>query len=164
MSHGTADALGVADHHRVKLVLPLQKIVIGSWKIKPFSAIHDAEIPLGFLLASGEDNLIYATDTAYIPYRVPELSHILIECNYSKELLRESVLSGAVSSELKRRIMAYHMSLETVLDFLKANDLSQLKEIYLLHLSSTNSDEALFKRSVEELVGDKVKVSIAKEG
>jgi len=54
-----------------------------------------------------------------------------------------------------------HMSLSTCKDFLLANDLKQCREIHLLHLSQANSDEKLFKKEIEELIG--VPVYVAKE-
>jgi len=43
-----------------------------------------------------------------------------------------------------------------VLDFLRANDLSQVRKIYLLHLSDSNSDAKLFKLKVQEVTGKEV--------
>ena len=40
------------------------------------------------------------------------------------------------------------MSLKS--SFLKSNDLSKCKEIYLLHLSRAHSDEAEFKKEIEQ--------------
>jgi ribonuclease BN (tRNA processing enzyme) len=45
------------------------------------------------------------------------------------------------------------MSLETCKEFLQANDLSQVKDIALIHLSDSNSDAERFKREDEGLTG-----------
>lgn len=45
------------------------------------------------------------------------------------------------------------MSLETCIDTLKANDLSFVQNIVLLHLSNNNSDANNFKNSVEGATG-----------
>jgi phosphoribosyl 1,2-cyclic phosphodiesterase len=64
-----------------------------------------------------------------------------------------------MSVELKNRIIRSHMSLETLKDMLRANDLSKVEAIYLLHLSDGNSDAVRFKREVQELTGKMVFIS-----
>jgi phosphoribosyl 1,2-cyclic phosphodiesterase len=49
--------------------------------------------------------------------------------------------------------MQSHFSLENVKEFLKANDLSRVRQIWLLHLSDGNSDAELFKQEIEKLTG-----------
>lgn len=49
--------------------------------------------------------------------------------------------------------MGSHLSLETLVNFLKANDMSKLQSVYLLHLSDGNSDADYFKKTVEGIVG-----------
>jgi phosphoribosyl 1,2-cyclic phosphodiesterase len=51
------------------------------------------------------------------------------------------------------------MSLKTVKDMLRANDLSQVKEIHLLHLSDRNSSAKLFKKEIQELTGKPVYIA-----
>lgn len=43
------------------------------------------------------------------------------------------------------------MSLETCIELLKANDLSKVKEIHLIHLSDSNSDAEEFRRTIEDM-------------
>jgi len=61
-----------------------------------------------------------------------------------------------VPPALKKRILKSHFSLENVKEFLKANDLSRVQEIWLLHLSDGNSDAERFKREIQELTGKMV--------
>jgi phosphoribosyl 1,2-cyclic phosphodiesterase len=60
---------------------------------------------------------------------------------------------------MRKRLLRSHFSLENVLEFLRANDMSKVQEIYLLHLSDNNSDEAMFKRRVQEVTGKPVYVA-----
>jgi phosphoribosyl 1,2-cyclic phosphodiesterase len=60
---------------------------------------------------------------------------------------------------MRRRLLRSHFSLENVLDFLKANDMSKVQEIHLLHLSDNNSDEVLFRRRVQEATGKPVYIA-----
>lgn len=82
----------------------------------------------------------------------------MVECNYSEKIMDERVKSGALNKSLAQRIQQSHFALENVKDFLKANDLSKVTEIYLLHLSADNSDPALFKREIQKLTGKLVTV------
>jgi DNA-binding transcriptional MerR regulator len=59
---------------------------------------------------------------------------------------------------MKKRLLRLHFSLENVKEFLRANDLSKVQEIWLLHLSDNNSDEERFKREIMELTGKVVYV------
>lgn len=159
MSQETADAIGVSGH-RIKPVKALEQFRIGTWVILPFPTEHDVEGSLGFLLASDNGSkTLYLTDTAYSRYRFNELSHIMIECNYSLDILRENVANGTVPVELKNRLLKTHFSLENAKGFLRANDLSKVQEIHLLHLSDGNSDAARFKREIQQLTGKPVCVA-----
>mgnify|MGYP003779776887 CR=1 FL=1 len=159
MSQGTAEALGISGH-RLHIIKAKQQFRIGTWTILPFETQHDAAEPLGFLLANqcGE-KMLYATDTFYIRYRFQGLTHIAVECNYSMDILRANIEAGLVPVELKNRIIQSHFSLENVKRFLKANDLSQVREIWLLHMSDGNSDAERFKREIQELTGKMVFVA-----
>lgn len=153
MSEGTKQAIG-SDHHRIQTVKPKKQFTLGTWTIMPFDTEHDVSEPMGFLLANrlGE-KLLFATDTYFIRYRFPGLTHIMVECNYDMGILNENIASGRVPAVMKKRLMKSHFSLDNVKEFLRANDLSKVQEIWLLHLSDNNSDEALFKQEIAELTG-----------
>jgi hypothetical protein len=51
------------------------------------------------------------------------------------------------------------MSLNTVIEFLKANDLSHCKAAWILHLSSQNSDERRMVVELQQTVGVPVYVA-----
>lgn len=159
MSHGTADALNI-DNHRIKPVRAKESFQLGTWRIMPFEVEHDVSEPIGFLLANkAGDKLLFATDTYYIRYKFKGLTHLLIECNYSKEILDRNIQEGITPKVMRKRLIQSHMSLENLKDMLAANDLSKVQEIHLLHLSDSNSDEALFKREIQELTGKLVYIA-----
>jgi phosphoribosyl 1,2-cyclic phosphodiesterase len=159
MSAGTAEALGVSGH-RVHIVRPLEQFEIGECIVLPFDAVHDAPEPLNFLLAHKNGiKAVYITDTAYCKYRFRDLTHILIEANYALDLLSQNVQDGTVPVDMKKRLLKTHMSLETCKGFLRANDLSKVEAIYLLHLSDNNSDAERFKREIQELTGKEVYIA-----
>ena len=158
MSAGTADALGLTGH-RVRAVKALQQITIGSWTVLPFDTVHDAAEPLGFLIAGEGEKVLYLTDTAYCRYRFNGLTRIMVECNYSREILDRNIEAGKLHPGLRRRLLRSHMGLERVLAFLAANDLSQVRGIMLLHLSDGNSDAAGFKKAIQAATGRMVTVA-----
>ncbi|WMW46638.1 MBL fold metallo-hydrolase [Bacillus paralicheniformis] len=153
MSPGTAEAIGIF-HNRIKPVPVKQPFKVGSWSIMPFDVQHDVAQPYGYLLANQDgDKLLFATDTYYIRYKFPGLTHIMVECNYSIDILNENIESGRTPAFMKKRLLRSHFSLENVKEFLKANDLRKVQEIWLLHLSDSNSDEQLFKNEITKLTG-----------
>ncbi len=168
MSAGTACALietaskdsAIFAGHRVKIKKALEQFKVGTWTILPFATQHDAKEPLGFLLASTNGGkLLFATDTYYVKYRFKGLTHIMIECNYADDILAANVAAGEVPQAMRRRLLQSHFNLENVKKFLQANDLTTVREIWLLHLSDQNSDAERFKREVQELTGKPVFVA-----
>lgn len=153
MSKGTKEALEI-NHHRAKVVEDKKQFKIGTWTVLPFDVQHDSIEPLGFLVMNelGE-KLLFATDTYYIRYRFKGINIIAVECNYSEEILIQNILDGTVPSVLKNRLKKSHFSLENFLDFLRANDLSEVREVWLLHMSDNNSDEKVFKDKVRKVTG-----------
>jgi len=153
-SQGTIDALGLSEH-RLRVLKSKKQINIGTWTVLPFDTEHDAAEPLGFLLASRSADIkfLFATDTFYVRYKFQGLTHIAIECNYADDTLRENVDAGLIPTELKNRLLKSHFSLENVKEFLKANDMSKVREIHLIHLSETNADPERFRREIQQLTG-----------
>ena len=158
MSKGTADKLNLKSH-RLKIIKAHKQFNINDWSILPFDVHHDDPEPLNFLIQKGNEKLVYLTDTFYCKYKFNNLTRIMIECNYSKKILDENIVAGRVPMVQKNRLLKSHFSLKNVKDFLKANDLSQVKEIHLLHLSDRNSSAKLFKKEIQELTGKMVKVA-----
>lgn len=156
-SNGTIKACGLSGH-RFRPVEARKQLDVGTFRILPFDVEHDAAEPLGFLftsLSTGE-KLLYFTDTYFLRYRFQGLTHIMAECNYTEEGIRESVAEGRIPIELVPRLVRSHMSLENLLDMLKANDMSTVRQIYLLHLSDNNSEAERMKEAVQRQTGAEV--------
>ena len=151
----------IGSHHRMRTCKELKEFEVrGGWKILPFDAVHDMPGTLGFVIGSPDGfKALYLTDSAYSRYKFDGLTHIYIECNFSQELLRDNVEKGKVHAERFARTQRTHMSLERLIQMLKANDLSKVEEIHLLHLSSVNSDELGFKKAIERATGCPVYVA-----
>lgn len=153
MSEGTRQEIGI-NHHRMWVVKAKTQFRIGSWTILPFDTEHDCNNPIGFLLANqAGDKLLFVTDTYYIKYNFNGLTHIMVECNFAEDILRQNVIDGLVPNDLKNRLLRSHMSLETCKDFLRLTDLSRVREIHLIHMSEGNSDALRFKKEIQALTG-----------
>lgn len=158
MSAGTQAELDCENHHRAKKLIPHIPKRIGSWWVIAFPTIHDAREPLGFILMSGDEKILFATDTAYLKLRMPGCTRIMVECNYQEEILQRNIESGLITIAQRDRLLWSHFSLSNVLKMLQANDLSQLTETWLLHLSRDNSDAEEMRRAVQETTGKPVYV------
>lgn len=140
--------------HRARQIKHGIQFHVGGYTILPFATQHDAAEPFGFLIQHDEfGKLLFATDTYYIKYRFNGLTHIMIECNYDRNIVEENLRSGAIEKFQVKRLLESHMSLENAKCFLQANDLSRVRKIYLIHLSNRNSDAENFKEQIERLTG-----------
>lgn len=156
MPKDTEQTLNSQGYH-THIAEPLKQFYVNHWKILPFDLPHDVK-NLGFLVAIDNKKLLYAVDMAYIPHRFKCLTHILIECNYDLETLRNNFLSGRIDKSRYLRTLKNHMGLETVKVFFRSNDLSQVEEIHLLHISKQNGNPETFKDEIQKLTGKIVKI------
>lgn len=158
-SQGTADALASRFGFRSYCLIPKeprQQFMIGPWGVMPFETVHDAAEPFGFLITDGMDKLVYITDTAYVPVKFQGLTIAMIECNYEAALL---TASRDTHPEIKTRVIKNHFGLEQVKRFFLANDTSNLREVWLLHLSGGHSDAARFKNEIQKITGAPVYIA-----
>lgn len=162
-SRGTAENWAYKRSLRPRIVECFKTYDLGGFKVMPFDTQHDSSEPVGFLIHHDSMGmLLFATDTYYLKYKFEDLTQIMIECNYDNGILERNVEAGVIKPFVKDRIKQSHMSLETTISTLKANDISRVNNVVLLHLSSNNSDSDMFKTKVEESVGKMV--TIARKG
>lgn len=106
--------------------------------------------------------MLYATDTYYIKYKFKKLNYLLIECNYNREIAKGNATAGVINKTRYTRLLESHFSLENVLKFLNANDLTYTKHIILCHLSDTNSNQKIMQSKVYEQT--RIPTTIAEPG
>lgn len=165
MTKGTAEALKVKGH-RLNTFRKDDKGQGYCWKffsdiqILPFEAVHDVKDPVSYFIKTKDDkeSIVFVTDTAYMKYKIPACDVLMIECNYVKSRLDENVRLGNINTNLRNRIVKNHLSLESLVEALRAASLDRCRKIYLLHLSDGNSDEKLIKRTIQETTGIEVVV------
>lgn len=159
MSAGTADALGI---DATNVISSMEQFNIESFDIIPFATFHDAAEPLGFLIKSRADGdiLAFATDTVNLRYQFPGLNILAIEANYSKEIIDRC---EKLPEKVRHRITNAHMEIDNLCDYLQELDLSQCREIHLLHLSDATSHEERFVSRVKKSVPEGIKVTACKK-
>lgn len=146
MSAQNQKEIGIKSH-RIITIEANKELRIGDFKIMPFEVNHDVYC-FGFLIHHLEcGTTLYLTDTSYSNYVFKGLNNLIIECNYSDQII-ENKLNG--KEFLRNRIIGSHMSLETLLELLGKNDLSKVNNIVLIHLSDSNSNAIEFKNVVKK--------------
>ncbi len=161
-SKGTFKALGYKQHHRIKHIAANTLFQVGSFKVLPFAIQHDCVEPLGFIINHPETgNILFITDSYYVSNKFRNINNIIIEANFSEGIIQKRVEDGKLPEFLQDRIFTSHMSIETTLKTLEANDLSQVNNIVLIHLSDGNSNADQFKSAVESQTGKRVHVADA---
>ncbi|HDY88546.1 MAG TPA: MBL fold metallo-hydrolase [bacterium] len=155
-SPGTFRKLNITSH-RAHAIEPEQVIQIGSWRVMAFDVSHDCEQPYGYLIHSEQTgNILFVTDTGYVNHRFDNLNNIIVELNYSDEILESNIASGRLHGSMRNRVYNTHISLSVLIDLLKANDLTHVANIVLVHLSDTNSNAEEFKQAVIDATGKNV--------
>jgi phosphoribosyl 1,2-cyclic phosphodiesterase len=161
MSMGTLETMERLNSHRLMPVISGMQFDVNDFTILPFDTEHDAAQPLGYLIKykPTRERILFLTDSYYSRYKFVGLNYILIECNYIKETLDANIEAGLIDERMKPRLLQSHFSLEHVKEFLQANDLSQCREIILLHLSDSNSDAARMIKEIKEVTGITPKIA-----
>ena len=159
MSQGTAQEL---EAEGVELMEDKVQFNIGSFDIVPFTTFHDAREPLGFLIKSRVDGdvLAFATDTVNLRYQFPGLNILAIEANYDKFILE---LCEKMPEKVRHRIANSHMEIDVLCEYLRSLDLSECREIHLLHLSDATSHEGHFINKVARAVPKGIAITACKK-
>lgn len=130
---------------------------IGGFRIMPFNVNHDAAEPFGYLIQHPEMGVaLFATDTASIEQDFDGLNKIIIEANFSEDIVDNRIMNGHLSATQASRTRASHMSIEKTKRFLETTDLTGVTDIVLIHLSDGNSHSENFKKTITAATGKKV--------
>ena len=152
-SQGTLEETGTLEHHRSNVMAPMKKYKIGPYTVLGFKTIHDTKEPFGFIINHTESgNICFLTDSVYSPFRFANITHWLVEANYSEEIMDDKIKNGG-NKFLRDRVISSHFSFQNTMDMLNVNDLTKTRTITLTHLSDTNSHAEQFKSRTMELYG-----------
>lgn len=160
ISHSHKDHAFSADKFK-KLGIPIASesgsYTFGRYRINTFPLVHDVPC-IGFHIWHPKmGTLVYLTDTEYCEYRFPKVNHILVECNYDKDIIDHN-------HPAKDHIIAGHMELQTVAGFVFANLSDDLKTVILCHMSRNNLDflkahetiKSIFSNTYLAKVGERI--------
>lgn len=122
---------------------------LGAFKVTALNAYHDVPC-LAYIIEHQEmGKVLFATDTFKLPYRVKDVTHLMIECNYMDEVLAFNEQEGYTPPGLRDRLMLTHMELNTTVKVVRQNLCDILQDVTLLHLSHDNSDADQMREAVE---------------
>jgi phosphoribosyl 1,2-cyclic phosphodiesterase len=143
--------------HRLKTFKNLKQFKVGSFNILPFQVPHD--VPnYGFLICEGMEKWVFLIDCAYCPYTFIGLTGIILGINYDETMIKKNVLDGRLHPALCSRIIKNHFSLQAAIKFFRAQDLSKVREIHIVHCSEHNSDKNKMLVAVQKETGKLVEV------
>ena len=124
------------------------------WTITSFVAKHDAVDPQGFIIdAPDGTTVVFAIDTYLLPYIFMGVNVWMLECNYDLAILQDNIDAGLIPDAQAKRILQSHMSVDHVCTFLRAQDLSETRAVYLLHGSARNINKKAAADKVRGVVG-----------
>lgn len=134
-------------------ITPNKSYKIGNFIVTPFMVSHDVPC-VGWLVKHTEiGKLLFVTDTMKLDYVFDGLTQIMIETNYSDEIIDRRLEREEITFQMYKRIIQSHMSLGTAQAILRNHDLSQVDNIILIHLSNGSSNENQFVDTIKKATG-----------
>lgn len=124
---------------------------INNFKITPFEVPHDSSENIGYKIQYHDIVFCIMTDIGHITdvmkTYISEANYLIIESNHDKEMLQ----NGPYPEHLKARIAgpSGHLNNYECGVALAENVNSQLKQVWLCHLSDENNHPTLAKKTVE---------------
>lgn len=149
----------VADKFRG--VIPLKcgkKYRIGDFTVQPISVEHNVENYAYIVDCEEFGRMLFITDCVRFQYRIKGVNHLIVEANYSNDIVLDHMMNGY---EIRSQNQ-YHMELEDTIECVKNNMSSELNNVVLIHLSEIQSDEQMFIEKVHAETG--VKPCVATKG
>ena len=131
---------------------------MGSFNITSFDLPHNGTWNSGFLIKINGQKILYMTDFEYCQYNFRKLkvNHILIECNYQKELVSKDL------PNYEHKIRG-HTSLDTCKGFIEANATDDLRTVLLLHMGGATCNPEECVSEVQKVAGNAI-VDYARKG
>lgn len=127
---------------------------LGDFLITPFGIPHDSADNVGYCIQYKDVTFVLMTDIGHLTDEmkgfISKANYLVIEADYEKEML----ISGPYPEHLKRRILSPygHMSNEECAMALAENATSNLKHVWLCHLSDENNHPDLAEKSVKQIL------------
>ena len=151
LTEETATAIKINGYNK-EIIEPLELFNTGGYSVLPFETEHDCPGAVGYLIKSNstKETLLFATDTYYIKYNFPKINYFMLECNYDIVTLKNNLENNIIPFVFYKRLLKSHFSIDNLIEFLRSQDLSEAKEIYLMHTSRTNGSPQEFRARIEK--------------
>ena len=135
-------------------VNPEETIVLGDFRVTPFSVPHDASDNVGYEIAAGGTVFCLMTDVGHVTDTmktfIGHAEHLVIEANHDTEMLQQ----GPYPPHLKVRIASGsgHLNNKDCGEAIAQNMSEQLQHVWLCHLSEENNHPELARKTVESVL------------
>lgn len=136
------------DAENVVAIIPYEKFKVEHFEITPVSTCHDVKNPIGFIIKTKKEKLVYVTDTGKIPAKtlskMKNADYYVIESNHDEEMLMNTNRPWF----LKQRILSNkgHLSNSQSATYMTKLVGEKTKQIILAHLSEeANCPEVALK-------------------
>lgn len=140
----------VADKYKGVIVLQThKKYRVGGFIIQAIKVEHSCLNYAYVIDNEHTGRILFLTDCVNFPYRVKNVRHLLVEANYSEDIIVNNLCKGY---DIRSKNQ-YHMEINDTIECIKNNYSPDLNTICLIHLSDTQSSEEDFQKRVYEEVG-----------
>ena len=149
---------------RFKIFTSNEPFVFQNFKIHPFSIQHDAADPVGFIIYANKWKLGYCADLGFastlVLKHLEDCDYLYLEFNHVVNMVHASNRPEGN----KQRILGRqgHLSNEAAANALKTVCRSNLKRVYLAHLSAECNHPDLASQCATAALGDGVEIVIAR--
>lgn len=161
-TQGTLDAIGLKGNG-LPMRYGIPETIVPGVKALAFRVSHDAPEPAGFIIKTKSETVIFGIDAERW---IDDLSafkpdYLLIEANYDEALMaaeqfslqKRAGLTDIQRYRLNERIKRSHMSIKKTLRQVSAIQKTNLKAIFLTHLSDRMSAPSAWKVQVSAISG-----------
>lgn len=122
---------------------------IGNFIVMPLLVNHN-DMNFAYVISHEEiGKMIFCTDATSFPYKIKDANHLVIESNYSEDIVIDNMCDNA---EIKSH-NENHMEITQTISAIKNNYSSSLNNVMLIHLSDALSNEQLFREKVFNEIG-----------
>ena len=123
----------------------MKRVQTGGAKVLPLEVPHgDCPNYAYHITMPDEQTLLFCTDAQTLPYRLPNVNVLMIEANFSEELILDRLCEG---QDIRSHFNA-HMELNETIKVIKRLYNPKLNKVILIHLSRGNSDGQMFKKRI----------------
>lgn len=143
----------------VEVMQEMKKTSIGGFRVMPLSVPHSCQC-YAFLIEHNDiGRLLFCTDCTKFNYRLKNITHIMIECNYDKDVIIDNMCNGQSSMSKYEN----HMEIDDTISSIMNNYSPSLLSVLLIHMSKHNSIPDDMRNKVSDITGIK-DVSVAERG